>query len=137
MLSGAAHIITLVALSCIAAYVVFRLIRYGRSGGWPETIAHVESYGKFRHLDDAGSRSLSFADIAYSYTVDGDIYSGQFLSPTLQNDDALTAFLQEHLPIGQAVKIRYNPRHPERSIIREDVSFREEEITGLHITGPR
>ena len=133
MFGGVAHFITIVTLFCIAAYVVFRIVRYGRSGSWPETLAHVESYGKFRHLDDAGSRSLSFSDIAYSYTVDGQRYSGQFLSPTLQNDAALTAFLHKRLPVGQTVNVRYDPHHPDRSIIAEQISAREDEITSLNL----
>ena len=133
MLSGIAPAITTVTLSCIAVYVIFRLVRYGRSGNWPETDGRVESYGKYRHLDSSGSRSLSFSDVAYSYKVGDQFYSGQFLSPTLQNDAALTAYLQQQIPIGRAVKIRYHPGHPERSIIGEEFSAREDEITQLKL----
>ncbi len=133
MLSDIAPVLAIVAMSCIAVYFAFRLVRYGRSGMWPETEARVELYGPYRHLDNAGTRSLSFVDVSYSYTVDGQFYSGQFLSPTLPNDDALTAFLKERLPVGQTVLVRYHSKHPERSIIGQEILAPQDVITELKL----
>lgn len=116
----------------VAMYFVVRLVRYGRSANWPETAARVESYGRYRHLDDNGASSLSFVDVAYSYSVKDSFYSGQFLSPTLRNDAALTAFLEKTLPIGKSVTVRYNPKHPERSILSDDLVVPTED-SGIHL----
>jgi hypothetical protein len=102
----------------IVIYFAIRIAKYHGSGNWPLAQGHVESYGKFHHLDDHGSH-LSYVDVSYSYSVNGEFYSGQWLSPTLPNDQALTEFLEQEMPIGKPVTIRYMPTHPRRSLLED------------------
>lgn len=133
MVSETVLLFLLIVACCVAAYCVVGVMRRRRDTGWPEAVGRVESYSSFHHLDNEGSRMLSFADVSYRYTVNGQRYSGQFFSPALPSDDTLSAYLRQYLPVGKAVKIRYDPQHPERSILGEELSARVSEITRLHI----
>jgi hypothetical protein len=107
------------SVGTMAIYCAARLVRYRRNDEWPTVDGHVEGYGKIRHMDDNGSASLSFTSVSFSYSVGGEWYSGEWLTPTLQNDTALEKFLAKEMPVGKAVSIRYMPKHPERSLLAD------------------
>lgn len=119
MFQSVIFVLSAVSAVGVVTYCVIRWAKYRNSDSWPVVEGHVESYGRYRHLDNDGSSSLSFVDVSYSYSVDGEFYSGEWLSPTLKNDKALTEFLEQSMPIGKAVSIRYMPSHPERSLLAD------------------
>ena len=116
MFDSVAFWIVTITVAGVAIYAAVRIVRYGGNAAWPTVVGRIESYGKIRHLDDHGTSSLSFMDVSYSYSVDGEYYSGQWLTATLPNDSALMEFLAKVAPLGQALTISYDPKHPERSL---------------------
>jgi hypothetical protein len=68
-----------------------------------KTVSHP--YERFQH-EELGSRYLAYAGVAYSYSLNGEFYSGQWLSPVLPNHQALAEFLGKYMPIGKAVNIQ-------------------------------
>ncbi|MCI0348889.1 MAG: hypothetical protein L0Z53_05630 [Acidobacteriales bacterium] len=83
-----------------------------RSNGWPIVQGRIHS-GQALCIEEIWS-----AELSYSYTVDGQYYSGyhkQFCASERDADDYL---LQS--PRDSAIFIRHHPAKPDRSVMRRD-----------------
>lgn len=78
---------------------------------WPAVFGKVESASSYE--DDLVWRT----DIAYSYCVESNFYSGQF---QLRSRSEKKAVLQEQKWRGQSIRVRYSPRDANISVVRTE-----------------
>jgi hypothetical protein len=122
-------------LSALVIYGTVMLIKYRHNSSWPMVAGRIEGHTKICHMDNNGSASGSFTSVTYSYSVDGEFYSGEWLTPVLKNDGALLDFLDKSLPVGKAVGIQYMPGHPGRSVLADGPQAeREDSLTQLDLS---
>ena len=83
-----------------------------RSNGWP--IVHGRVHSSTIYPDD----QLWLAEVSYSYSVNGEFYSGYFRKRFTDEDEA-----EEYanlFPPDMTLFIRHKPEKPEVSLIRRD-----------------
>lgn len=84
---------------------------------WPRAEGQMTRFGIRPSVDDSGKVQM---DLEYRYTVNGQAYSGNSLSPTTP-DTGVTRRLAKHkrqqFPVGQPVQVIYDPSSPERSFL--------------------
>jgi Protein of unknown function (DUF3592) len=108
--------ITSFALAGVAGLVVWRRKRSARH--WPMTFGYIELA---LALDE---NNEWFTDLSYTYKVGTDFYSGRFRLRASNEEQADRQVLAWK---GQNVTIRYSPKNPEISVLRdEDQSPRTE-----------
>lgn len=83
-----------------------------RSGGWPLV------QGRIHEAVAVWDENFWVAHITYSYSVNGEYYSGEdkqrFATERRANEYA------DRFPTETTVFIRYNPNHPDVSVMRRD-----------------
>jgi len=93
---------------------VFVWLRKRSARDWPITFGRVESASSFQN------ETVWLTDIAYSYSVAAEFYSGQF---QLRARSEKKAEAQVQRWKGQSIGIRYSPKSPGVSVVRmEDQS---------------
>ena len=97
----------------IVGYCIVMIVRYRGSGSWPITSGRIESYDRPTYMNTHAG--VCFTSVRYSYSVGACEYRGSWLSPQLRNDAALKEFLEQELPVGKSVEVRYKPSAPKRS----------------------
>ncbi len=97
-----------ITLTGLVIYWISRIIRYWCSDSWALTSGKVERYDKPTYMSDT-RKGTCFTQVRYTYSVDDHEYSGAWLTPTLQNVEALNEWLEKELPVGKEVSVRYKP----------------------------
>jgi hypothetical protein len=97
-----------ITLTGLVIYWISRIIRYWGSDSWALTSGKVERYDKPTYMSDT-RKGTCFTQVRYTYSVDDLEYSGAWLTPTLQNVEALNEWLEKELPVGKEVSVRYKP----------------------------
>lgn len=99
-------------------------IRRARSSNWPAVPGTIETGDvrttrtRSRYLD-RGIEDAT-AQIGYSYHVDGTYYSG-YHTETFNDEQKAWSYVDAVK--GRTVEIKYNPRNPERSVLRSGNLF--------------
>jgi hypothetical protein len=83
-----------------------------RSNGWP--VVHGRVHSSSIYPDD----QLWLAEVSYSYSVDGEYYSGYSRAHFANEDDA-EKYANE-FPANATLFIRHKPHRPEVSLLRRD-----------------
>jgi hypothetical protein len=93
----------------------FRRWSLRRAQNWPMAQAHVES-GSVPQYDEDGRHSYCRGEIAYSYSVNGEYYSG-FHSRSFDKEEEAWAFVGALK--GRTILVHYNPGSHEDSVLTE------------------
>jgi hypothetical protein len=96
-------------LGAVGLQMGWRRLRARRSQSWPLVDAHLEGGS----VHEAGGRHPAYVlEVAYSYTVDGHIFSGEYQRtfPTRDEADRLLRNLQQF-----GIRVRVDPLRPDRS----------------------
>lgn len=110
------HSVQLVVTAVIAiSMAAWRLIKYFGSSGWPVVNGKVESAYSATNSND-GVAGMG-AEIAYSYQVEGEYFSGFYFKkfPREREADEYAARFKK----GKMLPVHYDPRHRERSKVME------------------
>lgn len=97
--------------------VVRRFVRSRISENWVQVQGRVGS-SQVRIASQGGEGTVYAAEIAYSYTVEGEFYGG-VATAAFSSESAADSFVHMY-PAGTAVTLRCHPRHAEKSMLRED-----------------
>ncbi len=89
-------------------------LRRRAARNWPLAEARVHS-AEWRQ-PRTGTNRYFLADVAYSYVVNGQYYSGYYRRSFSDRDSAATWVEQVR---GRALQVRYHPRDISRSLLRE------------------
>jgi Protein of unknown function (DUF3592) len=102
----------------LAAYVLTQLVRYRGSGHWPITPAVIETTSVRRHQTDG----LYFSPyVSFSFEVSGEHYSGEWWTgPNYSTEDEARRFLEQNMPVGSRLNVRYKPRNPSLNMLEVD-----------------
>jgi hypothetical protein len=110
------HSVKFVVMTVIAiSMATWRFIKYFGSSGWPVVNGKVESAYSATETND-GVEGMG-AEVAYSYEVEGEYFSGFYFKKFLREreaDEYAARFKK-----GQMLPVHYDPRHPERSKVME------------------
>lgn len=103
-----ATLLVLMVIALTSAWLLWAKKR--RAESWPLIPARVE-----RAVVE-GTDTGYYADLAYSYEVNGEFYSGFY-----QKSFRVRRFAEEFVSIthGQQLLVRYHPEKPEDSVIRD------------------
>ena len=63
------------------------------------------------------SRQSCYAVITYVYSVAGERYAGEWSTPWRRTEREVREMVAGYLPGGKAVKVKYDPRIPETSLM--------------------
>lgn len=91
---------------------IWHALRFPGFRNWPVYPATVQS----RNYKEINSRrgTAYFAEIAYSYRIDGEYYSG-YHKADLFSEDQLNSFF-DSFPIDSTINVHVNPRKPSESV---------------------
>ena len=98
----------LVAL--VGGGVLYQIATWMRSLAWPMIDTAVASHTLI--WNQVRERGAFFAYVCYGYQVAGMRYTGTTLVLRGRDRAALERELVRHYPVGQAIRIRYNPAEP-------------------------
>lgn len=126
MLTKVVPWIAATTLTGLLIYCISRIIRYWGSDSWTITSGKVVNYDRPTYVNTA--RGTCFTQVRYSYAVDDHDYTGAWLSPALRNVQALNEFLQQELPVGKEVHVRYKPGKPFRSVMVDGPELQPEPV---------
>lgn len=107
---------TLVIIWFVGAYTWQRLkpsFQFSDSSSWPIILATVEEVTVQAHY--RRSSTTFTAEVAYSYQVDGEYYSGRHSAESFTEQEA-NAVARAH-PKGSTVQVHVSPAKPDRSIL--------------------
>ena len=116
------HTDTWVSILCIlAGAVVFgRWIlqrrKYRLAASWPVELGHLDSSGVV--LWSGGGQAAYFAELKYSYTVQGTRYSGSVRRRFIRKESA-ESWVQR-FTTSDMLTVRYSPEAPSDSVVREE-----------------
>lgn len=118
------------ALVVFVLYAAVQLYRYRGNAAWPTVEGIIEGPPEIHgHGPDGTSY---YAVVFYSYSVNGERYSGTWTSPLKPKKQQLLDVINAKLAAGSKVAIRYNPQKPMLSIADVDASvFNEDDIITL------
>lgn len=89
-----------------------------RAATWPLTQGHIETVNVTEPGRWSGKRGeIEIAEIRYSYSIGGTVYSGHY-QRSFASADAAWEFLRDLQ--GKAITVHYNPARPSSSSIAED-----------------
>jgi hypothetical protein len=98
---------------------LYRIIRISigayRSSTWPTTTGKVDDSCAPEH------EMYPFAEVFYSYIVDGENHSGTYTKGFWYTDSA--KHFAADFPPGRSVIIRYRPDHPSEPFMQEESSI--------------
>jgi uncharacterized protein DUF3592 len=106
---------------CLLAYAGVQFYRYRGSNSWPTLEGVIEGHPEVRAW--GGDGKSYYAILLYSYSVDGESYSGTWESPSGIKKQQLLDTITAKLPSGSKLRIRYNPRKPQMSMADIDISM--------------
>ena len=93
---------------------IWRAVRFPGSSGWPLVPATVEQ----AIVDTHSGRSKSYrAEIIYSYSVDGEYYSGRYECDFVWSEYEADDFAAQY-PKGTTIQVHVSPAKPELSVLR-------------------
>jgi hypothetical protein len=87
--------------------------RVQAAAGWPQTLAHINSWKILPAGDDAASFSQSdLIEAAFHFTLNGEYYGGYLRSAAMARRDA------EKMAVGSPeITVRYNPENPDEAVV--------------------
>ena len=88
-----------------------------RSAGWPTISGTIDNgeVSTFRYRTVLLDAELASAQLAYSYQLEGDYYSG-YHSETFNDEQEAWSYVDSLK--GHEVQVSYNPRKPDISVLR-------------------
>ena len=121
--------LTLIACGIAASYALVQIGRAILASRWPFVEGEIASTRLVHRSDSDGPSDYEY--VAYRYSVDGRHYRGDRLRfgpqvapssivPTLDpepNHPKAAAALAREYPRGRAVRVYYNPRRPQESVL--------------------
>jgi hypothetical protein len=118
------------ALFVFILYAAVQLYRYRGNAEWPTVEGIIEGTPEIHgHSADGSSY---YAVLFYSYSVNGERYSGTWTSPYKPKKQQLLDVINSKLAAGSKVAIRYNPKRLMLSMADIDASvFNEDDIITL------
>lgn len=120
---GAGLLVVYIGVAAALEYRSHRRRHYVES--WPTTMATVESKEVSRVQTEKSSYNYHFVvELAYSYSVQGEFYSGYYKRPF---DSEIDAWEFADSLTGKSVPIHYKPDNPAASILPDDVAASEAE----------
>jgi uncharacterized protein DUF3592 len=111
---------------CLLAYAGVQFYRFRGSTSWPTLEGIIEGRPEVHAW--GGSTKSYYATLFYSYSVEGESYSGTWESPSGKKQQILDTITAK-LPSGSRVRVRYNPRNPEMSMADIDISMFKDDLT--------
>jgi hypothetical protein len=103
----------------VKAPAIWRALRFPGSSGWPLQAATVQKIlvHPYPPVDDgSGGRESFVTEIAYSYEVNGEYYSGHYLCDLMSSQDEADR-LAEAYPEGTTLLVRVHPSKPAVSVL--------------------
>ena len=82
---------------------------------WPETQGTIESLLEIRRFGP-NEPGPFWAVLSYSYSVNGQFYSGTWETPKFQKREQVMDFFHARLPVGTKIEVHYHPLHHNRSM---------------------
>jgi hypothetical protein len=114
LLDGIVTVLILVVLGLLVSIKQWpEWLRRIRSANWPTTFGTVES-GEVSTTRDR-NLEIATANLGYSYHLNGIYYSG-YHTETFGDEQKAWSYVDALR--GKAVEVSYNPRKPEKSVIR-------------------
>jgi hypothetical protein len=101
-------------------YTAIMIFRYRGSDRWPASDGKIESRIEVR---SAGNHGLYYGVLSYSYQVADEYYSGEWMTPSFAKRSDVSEFVEKQMPKGTKVTVKYDPRHPDRSVLEVDVAM--------------
>lgn len=98
---------------------ILRTIRFRRKANWPLVQATVEEVLAERSMITDGSPPTYRTEIGYSYSFNGEYYSGHYICDPLATESEANR-LAEECPKGTILPLRVNPTRPEVSVLSLD-----------------
>jgi uncharacterized protein DUF3592 len=120
----------LAPLGLILFAAVYKTLQVRAASGWPSTLGKVVSSNselrdvKVLDSDRASGHRLeqrNFADIAYEYSVSGQIFQNNRVSIGEDSGNFQVAETIARYPVGTIVTVYYNPRHPREAVLERDL----------------
>jgi Protein of unknown function (DUF3592) len=108
--------------AAVVAGVIYTLImafRYPGSEAWPATDGLIENMIEIRTV---GNHGPYYGVLSYSYEVADEYYSGEWSTPTFRKRSEVSEFVEKRIPKGTKVTVKYDPAHPDRSVLELDIS---------------
>ena len=111
----------------VVMYVgIQQALEMGDSREWPTTegvITESRITSSYKTSTEKGSRGNHYeyeVDVQYAYEVDGLSYSGNRLRirPNKYSSEGNAQRELAEYPVGQRVRVYYNPKEPERSLLK-------------------
>ena len=116
---GIAMLLAYVAAAATLEYRSWRKWREAES--WPTTMATIETK-EVRRVQTGKSPQHFVAELAYSYSVEGEFYSGFYKKPF---DSEIDAWEFADSLSGKSVPIHYKPDNPAISVLPDSVATSE------------
>jgi hypothetical protein len=101
-------------------YTVIMVVRYRHSPTWPAADGKIESLIEVR---SAGNHGPYYGVLSYSYQVADEYYSGEWMTPWFPKRSDVSEFVEKQMPKGTKVTVKYDPRHPDRSVLEVDIAM--------------
>jgi len=124
--------ITVLTLATLTAFWLMRRAKMRRARNWPTEVGRVESTDVVLKSD--GGQSAHYAELKYSYTVQGHTYSGAMRRRFIlkgRADKWIAGFAD-----SKALTVKYNPEKAKDSVLLDSDRLRTENISsGLNPTG--
>jgi hypothetical protein len=116
--------LTLLAFSTWLCFVGVRVFRQIATSKWPVVEGWVldSSYREYSS-GRSGERGAAELTVRYEYALDGKTYqSDEFMAGVkrYKREAELVSSLTNQYHVGAPVKVRYDPKHPERAVLRSD-----------------
>ncbi len=101
-------------------YGVIMAVRYRKSDVWPAADGLIETLIEIRSV---GNHGPYYGMLSYSYEVADEYYSGEWMTPSFSKRSDVNEFSEKQMPKGTKVMVKYDPRHPERSVLEVDIAI--------------
>lgn len=101
-------------------YTVIMVVRYRDSPTWPAADGKIESLIEVR---SAGNHGPYYGVLSYSYPVADEYYSGEWMTPSFAKRSDVSELVEKQMPKGTKVTVKYDPRHPDRSVLEVDIAM--------------
>ena len=101
-------------------YGVIMAVRYRKSDVWPAADGLIETLIEIRSV---GNHGPYYGVLSYSYEVADEYYSGEWTTPSFSERSDVNEFSEKQMPKGTKVMVKYDPRHPERSVLEVDIAI--------------
>lgn len=108
-------LISIAVIAAVAVYLIGRAMKRSQARTWPMEQGRVESTAV--RLEGSSTQQAYYAEVRYSYTVQGQSYSGQLRRRFMRKGSAdkwIAGYAQ-----GRPLTVRYNSKNARHSMLFE------------------